>query len=121
MEEFEGSVEWPEVIPVDVQVQATSLYVTQPLGVAGLTTISSKPESIKEYEAAMDPGRWQLLALVELLPLNKLKKKFSILVQKLTTVESRSDGGLLSAGIATMGCVVTDGREVRARDRFGSS
>jgi hypothetical protein len=70
-----------EVIPVDIQVQATSLYVTQPLGVTGLPTISSKPESIKEHKAAMDLGRWQLLAQVELLPIIKLKKKFYILVQ----------------------------------------
>ena len=44
------------MIPVDIQVQATSLYVTQPLGVTGLPTISSKPESIKEYKTAMDWG-----------------------------------------------------------------
>jgi hypothetical protein len=100
--------------PAAVQVQAQGLYVTKSPGAVGLTKTFRDPGSIKEYKALLAPGRRRFLALVELRPLTTLRKKFSILVRKQNIMESGSDGGL-SAGIATMGYVVTDSKEVIGR------
>ena len=70
-EDFAGSVEWPEVIPAAVQVQAQGLYVTKSPGAVGLTKPFRDPGSITEYKALLAPGRRRFLALVEIRPLTE--------------------------------------------------
>jgi hypothetical protein len=101
------------VFPAEYTLQPCGISVTKvPKRQRHLnSTPSPLPTSLQEYLKTLIPARWRLLADLHMPSIEHLRSAIGDLAHPNSILESGSDGGL-AGGIATMGFVITNGKEV---------